>query len=885
MSPSAPPILDFSVFYGGDSAAKAQLVDQIRECCLYNGFFQITGHRVSRELQQRVMSCTKRFFDLPLEEKVLVDKNHNTWNRGYELLRSQMLEVGTGPELKEGYYVGEEIPEDHPYFVQKKLNSGPNQWPPTVPDKEEFERTTMEYYHAVFDLAKDVLGALALTLDVSEDYFDPLTDGAVATMRYLHYPAQPKDADEKLNRGIGAHTDFGCITLLLQDEVDGLQVLDAPTGEWLDVEPVPGAYVVNLGNLFMRMANDRYKSNIHRVINKSGRERYSIPFFFSGNPDYLCECLPNCRQPAEDPKYPPITVEDMVTASYKESYGRAERYKQEMKAKMEVMAPVAAFLLRCSRHTSRHLHPILPIRWRMESRHENDNHSLEAETKGVIFDDPDVQQFYGTSTTEAYRLKSELVGRCMEEIGMGRFQWKLFVVTGFGWIVDNFASQGISAVQPPIELEFPGIVQVSYSSVAYYIGLILGASFWGISSDLIGRRPAFNCTLLIAGIFLCGAAGTMNFVGFSAMWAMVGTAAGGNVPVDSMIFLEFVPGSHQWLLTALSAWWNLGQLIVSLVAWVFLANFSCAADSTPETCRRGDNMGWRYTLITLGGLSLAFTLIRTFVFTLPETPRYLLSKGRDQAAVDAVNHVATANGKPPPLTLSMLQDIDARLGIPTTTSSALSTTEILRENMKDFKGEHYRALFATKLLSRHTVIIWGIWLTIGIAYPLYFNFLPSYLATKFTSSASLTTTYRNYCIESAVGVVGPLSAAYLVTTIFGRRWMMGLSSVVTGVFLFAYVGVSNPTSSLAFACVTGMLGNFEYAIMYAFTPESFPAPHRGTGTGTAASLLRFGGLCASLVASQTGFTPAPIYASAALWVVVGVVCWGLPFETAGHGSI
>lgn len=146
-----------------------------------------------------------------------------------------MLEVGTGPELKEGYYVGEEIPEDHPYFVQKKLNSGPNQWPPTVPDKEEFKRTTMEYYHAVFDLAKDVLGALALTLDVSEDYFDSLTDGAVATMRYLHYPAQPKDADEKLNRGIGAHTDFGCITLLLQDEVDGLQVLDAPTGEWLDV--------------------------------------------------------------------------------------------------------------------------------------------------------------------------------------------------------------------------------------------------------------------------------------------------------------------------------------------------------------------------------------------------------------------------------------------------------------------------------------------------------------------------------------------------------------------------------------------------------------------------------------------------------------------------
>lgn len=83
---------------------------------------------------------------------------------------------------------------------------------------------------------------------------------------------------------------------------------------------------------------------------------------------------------------------------------------------------------------------------------------------------------------------------------------------------------------------------MSYSSVAYYVGLILGATFWGISSDLIGRRPAFNCTLLIAGTFLCAAAGSLNFLAFSALWAVIGTAAGGNVPVDSMIFLEFVPG-------------------------------------------------------------------------------------------------------------------------------------------------------------------------------------------------------------------------------------------------------------------------------------------------------------------------------------------------------
>ncbi|KAJ5313006.1 FMN-dependent dehydrogenase [Penicillium antarcticum] len=476
--------------------------------------------------------------------------------------------------------------------------------------------------------------------------------------------------------------------------------------------------------------------------------------------------------------------------------------------------------------------------------------------KITTIDDLEVENFYGSSTTQSYRLKSELVGKFMEEIGMGWFQWKLFVVTGFGWIVDNFASQGIGSVQPPIKQEFFDIVQVSYSSVAYYVGLILGASFWGLSSDLMGP------------------AGSMNFIAFSALWAVIGTAAGGNVPVDSMIFLEFVPGRQVYLLTALSAWWNLSQLIVSLIAWVFLANFSCPTDTTPETCSRSQNMGWRYTLITLGGLALTFTFVRIFIFKLPETPRYLLSQGRDQEAVDAVNHVARQNGKPEPLTIAMLQEIDIRMGSPfheEGETTRMTTKEIVKENMQAFRGEHYKALFATPTLGRQTIIIWAIWLTVGIAYPLFFAFLPSYLATKFTENSSLYLTYRNYCITSAVGIVGPLSAAVSVNTRLGRRWMMGISAVVTAVFLFAYVGVKSPAADLAFSCITSLLANFEYAIMYAFTPESFPAPHRGTGVGTAAALLRLGGLVASVISSQTGFTSAPIYASAALNEATGLL--------------
>lgn len=226
----------FQGFYSSNYAQKKGIVDQVREQCLYNGFFQITGHPVPLALQESVMTCTKKFFALPLEDKQQCSKDNNTWNRGYEMLRSQILEEGTQPELKEGFYIGADISTTHPYFVNKKLNSGPNQWPQALgSDLEAFKKGTMAYYAATLRLAEDLLKAIALSLDLEEDYFSKFMVGAVATMRLLHYPSQPADCDEKLTRGIGAHTDFGAITLLLQDEVDGLQVWDKKSNSWFDV--------------------------------------------------------------------------------------------------------------------------------------------------------------------------------------------------------------------------------------------------------------------------------------------------------------------------------------------------------------------------------------------------------------------------------------------------------------------------------------------------------------------------------------------------------------------------------------------------------------------------------------------------------------------------
>lgn len=224
-------------FYSPDPAVKQKVVDQVRESCLYNGFFQIKNHKVPLEQQTAVMNSAKKLFALPQSEKDKVAKENTTWNRGYEMLQSQILEVGTQPELKEGFYIGDEISTDHPYFVNKKLNSGPNQWPEVLGD--EFKDSAMTYYKSTVGLASDLLRVLALSLDLEEEYFVKFMEGAVATMRLLHYPPQPPDADEKLTRGIGAHTDFGAITLLLQDEVDGLQVWDKHSSTWIDVSHPP----------------------------------------------------------------------------------------------------------------------------------------------------------------------------------------------------------------------------------------------------------------------------------------------------------------------------------------------------------------------------------------------------------------------------------------------------------------------------------------------------------------------------------------------------------------------------------------------------------------------------------------------------------------------
>jgi isopenicillin N synthase-like dioxygenase len=215
----------------------------------------------------------------------------------------QRLEAGAQFDRKEGFMLGSDLPPEDPRVLAGWPQHGANQWPAGMPEW----RDTIEGCHAkLLTLARTIMRGLALSLDVAEDYFEDFARDPIASLRLLHYPPQPSDAGNDA-RGAGAHTDWGGITILLQDATGGLQVHDSGE-DWIDAPPIPGTFVVNLGDLMPRWTNGLYRSTMHRVINRSGRERYSAAFFFDGRGDYVSEVIPTCLAPGETPKFAPLSV-------------------------------------------------------------------------------------------------------------------------------------------------------------------------------------------------------------------------------------------------------------------------------------------------------------------------------------------------------------------------------------------------------------------------------------------------------------------------------------------------------------------------------------------------------------------------------------------------
>ncbi|CEL60018.1 putative MFS-type transporter PB1E7,08c OS=Schizosaccharomyces pombe (strain 972 / ATCC 24843) GN=SPAPB1E7.08c PE=1 SV=1 [Rhizoctonia solani AG-1 IB] len=497
------------------------------------------------------------------------------------------------------------------------------------------------------------------------------------------------------------------------------------------------------------------------------------------------------------------------------------------------------------------------------------------------------------SVDPVYQAKAELLNAAIQEIGMGKYQWHLFVVTGFGWLADNLWPIVTGLILAPVVQEFNA--KGPFLKLAQNIGLLVGALGWGVGSDIWGRKISFNTTLAIVGIFATVAAASPSFTALSVFAALWSVGVGGNLPVDSAIFLEFLPGTHQYLLTILSIWWAFGQLLGSLVAWPIISNYSC--ETTATTCARRDNMGWRYFLIAMGGLMVVLWFIRFFVFRLYESPKYLMGRGRFAEAVDVVHAVAKYNGKSIALTTEELESAGVSGDHANTAKGIeegpqeLDTTAraALKRKFEQFNGDHVRSLFATRTMAISTSLVIAIWAIIGLAFPLYNAFVTYFLATRGADfgDGSVYITYRNQAILSVIGVPGALLGGWAVEVPFlGRRGTLSITTVLTGVFLFASTTARSSDALLGWNCGYSFTSNIMYGVLYAMTPELFPTKDRGTGNGIAATANRIFGIMAPIIALYADLsTSVPIYVSGALFILAGLVALLLPFEPRGKASL
>lgn len=316
------PIIDISPLYGDATDAWQSVAEQIDRACRQWGFFYIKGHPISPARIAQVLDSAQHFFALPVEEKLKIDITQTRHHRGYGAVATEQLNPAKPSDLKETFDMGLHLPADHPDVLAAKPLRGPNRHP----DLSGWETLMEQHYRDMQALAQTLLRAMTLALGIEQDFFDTRFNEPVSVLRLIHYPPR-HTASSTEQQGAGAHTDYGCITLLYQDAAGGLQVRNV-NGQWIDAPPIEGTFVVNLGDMMARWSNDRYLSTPHRVISPLGVDRYSMPFFAEPHPDTLIQCLPGCQDDAHPPKYPTTTCAEFLLSRFADTYA----YRREQQA-------------------------------------------------------------------------------------------------------------------------------------------------------------------------------------------------------------------------------------------------------------------------------------------------------------------------------------------------------------------------------------------------------------------------------------------------------------------------------------------------------------------------------------------------------------------------
>jgi len=310
---SEMPVLDLSGWLAGGSSA--QLVKDLRAACTGTGFLYVAGHGVPEAAVEGVFDATRRYFAEP-EALRLEDKIDDRFRRGF-MPYGINQHPGYEPDLKESYEFALDLPLDDPEVLARRPLHGPNRWPAWAP---WLEQACMRYLGHTTLLGKNLLRLFALALEQDESFFMQWCNKPMVQSRLFHYPPQTVSTERVL--GVAPHTDYGMLTILAQDPIGGLE-LRKRDGEWVSAPYIEHTFVVNLGDMFKVWTNDLFVSNFHRVVNRTGKERYSIPTFFNLDYDTPVACLPGCQSDDNPPRYEPIKAGDYLVRRF----GEVQKYK------------------------------------------------------------------------------------------------------------------------------------------------------------------------------------------------------------------------------------------------------------------------------------------------------------------------------------------------------------------------------------------------------------------------------------------------------------------------------------------------------------------------------------------------------------------------------
>ncbi|MBP0616664.1 isopenicillin N synthase family dioxygenase [Jiella mangrovi] len=299
---------------GADPDKRAETVAALKAALETSGFAYLADHGVPEDLVERMREMNVAFHQLPMEEKLKLKINE--FHRGYMPMSSSTIVTSsvakvTKPNRSESLMVMHEVPDDAPYAGEPL--QGPNQFPESVPEVAE---TARAYMAEMTNLGERIAGGLAEALGLPRDWFSRHFEDPTLFLRLLHYPEQP---DEEQLFGSAPHTDYGFVTLLKQDDVGGLEVRNKHN-DWIPAPPIPGTFVMNVGDILAKWSNGRFVSTPHRVRNLSKRDRYSQPFFYDPSMRALVECPKEMLEAGEAARMEPVLYGDYLLERLNKNY-------------------------------------------------------------------------------------------------------------------------------------------------------------------------------------------------------------------------------------------------------------------------------------------------------------------------------------------------------------------------------------------------------------------------------------------------------------------------------------------------------------------------------------------------------------------------------------